>query len=79
MRSAVRVQAEPIPGVGVKVAVGMGVLVGVIVNVGVEVNVGVGVIVGPNTCPGPQPETRRLSAKINMAIALLFVFMVFLS
>ena len=70
--------------VGVGVKVGLGVIVGVDVAVGLDVEVGTGVLVGdgvkvgPNICPGPQPETRRLSAKIYIAVALLFVFIVLL-
>ena len=68
-------------GVGVKVGVGVSVgvsvktdVVGVGVLVGVSVLVGVGVSVGPNNPPGPQPEKRRLSAKMHITTAFLFVF-----
>ena len=62
-------QVEPMPGVGVKVAVGTGVLVGVNVSVGVEVNVGVNVLVA-RPAKGPIPRVPRPRMPLPMARAM---------
>ena len=56
--------------------IGVGVGVDVGVDVGIGVDVGLGVTVGPRNCPGPQPESNMLITKTDVAIVMVWFFIV---